>query len=291
MMDTRPADVLAAIQNRMSDFSKGQKLIANYILEFYDKAAFLTACRMGKTVGVSESTVVRFAVELGYDGYPAMQKALQEMILNKLTSVQRIEVANARLGDQDVVASVLQQDIEKIRATMESVDREAFARTVDAIIGAHRIYILGVRSSASIAGFLFYYFNYMFDNVRKVNTSSPSEVFEQLARVGKDDVVIAISYPRYSRSAVQATRFCRNSGAKIVAITDSDRSPVAENADFLLTAKMDMVSLVDSLVAPLSLVNALIVAIGRKREGELAETFSKLERIWDEYEVYEKIEN
>ena len=242
-------------------------------------------------MGVSESTVVRFAVELGYDGYPAMQKALQEMILNKLTSVQRIEVANARLGDQDVVASVLQQDIEKIRATMESVDREAFARTVDAIIGAHRIYILGVRSSASIAGFRFYYFNYMFDNVRKVNTSSPSEVFEQLARVGKDDVVIAISYPRYSRSAVQATRFCRNSGAKIVAITDSDRSPVAENADFLLTAKMDMVSLVDSLVAPLSLVNALIVAIGRKREGELAETFSKLERIWDEYEVYEKIEN
>lgn len=284
-------DILAAIQNRMGDFSKGQKLIANYILEFYDKAAFMTASRMGRTVGVSESTVVRFAAELGYDGYPVMQKALQEMILNKLTSVQRIEVANDRFGDQDVLGTVLQQDIDKIRATMESVDRRVFDESVDAIIGARRIYILGVRSSATIAFFLHFYFNYMFDNVHMVNASSPSEVFEQFARVERDDVVIAISYPRYSRSAVQATKFCKESGAKIVAITDSHRSPVAAYADYLLLAKMDMVSLVDSLVAPLSLVNALLVAIGRKREKELARTFSNLERIWDEYEVYEKIEN
>ena len=220
-------DILAAIQNRMGDFSKGQKLIANYILEFYDKAAFMTASRMGRTVGVSESTVVRFAAELGYDGYPAMQKALQEMILNKLTSVQRIEVANDRFGDQDVLGTVLQQDIDKIRATMESVDRRVFDESVDAIIGARRIYILGVRSSATIAFFLHFYFNYMFDNVHMVNASSPSEVFEQFARVERDDVVIAISYPRYSRSAVQATKFCKESGAKIVAITDSHRSPVA----------------------------------------------------------------
>lgn len=284
-------DILAAIQNRMGDFSKGQKLIANYILEFYDKAAFMTASRMGRTVGVSESTVVRFAAELGYDGYPVMQKALQEMILNKLTSVQRIEVANDRFGDQDVLGTVLQQDIDKIRATMESVDRRVFDESVDAIIGARRIYILGVRSSATIAFFLHFYFNYMFDNVHMVNASSPSEVFEQFARVERDDVVIAISYPRYSRSAVQATKFCKESGAKIVAITDSHRSPVAAYADYLLLAKMDMVSLVDSLVAPLSMVNALLVAIGRKREKELARTFSNLERIWDEYEVYEKIEN
>ena len=284
-------DILAAIQNRMGDFSKGQKLIANYILEFYDKAAFMTASRMGRTVGVSESTVVRFAAELGYDGYPSMQKALQEMILNKLTSVQRIEVANDRFGDQDVLGTVLQQDIDKIRATMESVDRRVFDESVDAIIGARRIYILGVRSSATIAFFLHFYFNYMFDNVRMVNASSPSEVFEQFARVERDDVVITISYPRYSRSAVQATKFCKESGAKIVAITDSHRSPVAAYADYLLLAKMDMVSLVDSLVAPMSLVNALLVAIGRKREKELARTFSNLERIWDEYEVYEKIEN
>ena len=285
------ADILVQIQGRMSDFSKGQKLIANYILEFYDKAAFMTASKMGRTVGVSESTVVRFAVELGYDGYPAMQKALQEMILNKLTSVQRIEVANDRFGDQDILTTVLQQDVDKIRATMESVDRKVFQSAVDTIINARRIYILGVRSSATIAFFMHFYFNYMFDNVRMVNASSPSEVFEQFARIEKDDVVITISYPRYSRSAVQATKFCKESGAQIVAITDSRRSPVAEYADHLLLAKMDMVSLVDSLVAPLSLVNALIVAIGQRREKELAKTFSNLERIWDEYEVYEKVDN
>lgn len=284
-------DILALIQGQMSDFSKGQKLIANYILEFYDKAAFMTASKMGRTVGVSESTVVRFAVELGYDGYPAMQKALQEMILNKLTSVQRIEVTNDRIGDQDVLSAVLQQDMEKIRATMESADRDAFQQAVDAIIHARRIYILGVRSSATIASFLHYYFDYMFDNVRMVNGSSPSEVFEQLARIEEDDVLIVISYPRYSRSAVQAAGFCKQRGAGVVAITDSHRSPVAEYADQLLLAKMDMVSLVDSLVAPLSLINALIVAIGQRREKELAKTFSNLEQIWDEYEVYEKIEN
>lgn len=284
-------DILTLIQNRMSEFSKGQKLIANYILEFYDKAAFMTASKMGQTVGVSESTVVRFAVELGYDGYPAMQKRLQEMILNKLTSVQRIEVANDRLGDQDVVSTVLQQDIDKIRATMESLNRDAFEGAVNALIGARRIYILGVRSSATIASFLHYYFNYMFDNVRMVNASSPGEAFEQLARAGEGDVLISVSYPRYSRSTVQATKICKENGAEIVVITDNRRSPVAEHADFLLTAKMDMVSLVDSLVAPLSLVNALIVAIGQRREKELAKTFSNLERIWDEYEVYEKIEN
>jgi len=290
-MGTVQADILAAIQSRMGEFSKGQKLIAIYILEFYDKAAFMTASKMGKTVGVSESTVVRFAVELGYEGYPAMQKALQEMVLNKLTSVQRIEVANDRFGNQDVLTTVLQQDIDKIRATMESIDRRTFDETVDTILNARKIYILGVRSSATIAFFLHFYFNYIFDNVRMVNTSSPSEVFEQFARVEKEDVVIVISYPRYSRSAVQATKACREAGAKIVAITDSRRSPVAVYADHLLLAKMDMVSLVDSLVAPLSLVNALIVAIGQRREKELAETFSNLERIWDEYEVYEKIEN
>lgn len=284
-------DILAKIQAQMSELSKGQKLIANYILEYYDKAAFMTASKMGKTVGVSESTVVRFAVELGFDGYPAMQKALQEMVLNKLTSVQRIEVANDRFGNQDVIATVLQQDVDKIRATMESVNRAAFHRAVDAIINARRIYILGVRSSATIAFFMNFYFNYMFENVRMVNASSPSEVFEQLASIEQNDVVITISYPRYSRSAVQATEYCKSTGAKVVAITDNRRSPVAKYADFLLTAKMDMVSLVDSLVAPLSLVNALIVAIGQRREKELAKTFSNLERIWDEYEVYEKVDN
>ncbi|MBQ1282136.1 MAG: SIS domain-containing protein [Oscillospiraceae bacterium] len=241
-------DILAKIQAQMSELSKGQKLIANYILEYYDKAAFMTASKMGKTVGVSESTVVRFAVELGFDGYPAMQKALQEMVLNKLTSVQRIEVANDRFGNQDVIATVLQQDVDKIRATMESVNRAAFHRAVDAIINARRIYILGVRSSATIAFFMNFYFNYMFENVRMVNASSPSEVVEQLASIEQNDVVITISYPRYSRSAVQATEYCKSTGAKVVAITDNRRSPVAKYADFLLTAKMDITGRVAKFV-------------------------------------------
>jgi len=282
------ADILNLIQSKTSSFSKGQKLLANYILEYYDKAAFMTASVMGKTVGVSESTVVRFAVELGFDGYPTMQKTLQEMVLNKLTSVQRIEVANDRFGNRAIPEMVFQQDIDKIRATMETLDMGAFEKAVDAIIHAHRIYILGVRSSATVAYLMNYYFNYMFDNVRMVNASSPGEVLEQFARVEKADVVISISYPRYSKSAVQATQYCKSKGATVVAITDSHRSPIAEYADMLLAAKMDMISLVDSLVAPLSLANALIVAVGQKREKEISRTFEKLEEIWDEYEVYEK---
>ena len=284
-------DVLMLIQNRMAEFSKGQKAIANYILESYDKAAFLTANRMGKIVGVSESTVVRFAAELGYDGYPGMQKALQELVLSRLTSVQRIEVANERFSGQDVMDAVLQQDIEMIRSTMEHADREAFSNAMDAILKAKRIYILGVRSSATVAYFLHYYFDYMFDNVRMVSASSPGEVLEQMARVEKGDVVIAITYPRYSSSAVQAAAYCKENGATLIALTDSMRSPLAQYADHLLLGKMDMVSLVDSLVAPLSLANALIVAIGSRREKELSRTFSNLERIWDEYEVYKKVEH
>lgn len=283
------SDLLSLLQSRYPSFSKGGKKISNFILEFYDKAAFMTAAKLGKEVGVSESTVVRFASELGFDGYPAMQKTLREMILNKLTSVQRMEVANDRFLDRDIPGMVLQQDIDKIRSTMENLDRNAFRDAVDTIISAKHIYILGVRSSATIAFFMHFYFNYMFDNVRMVNASSPSEVFEQFARVEPGDVIITISYPRYSRSAVRATEYCKKAGAKVIAITDNRRSPVAEFADILLIAKMDMVSLVDSLVAPMSLVNALVVAIGQKREAELSRTFSKLEKIWDEYEVYEKV--
>jgi len=283
-------NVLTMIQNRMAEFSKGQKAIANYILESYDKAAFLTANRMGKTVGVSESTVVRFAAELGFDGYPGMQKALQELVLGRLTSVQRIEVANERFSGQNVLNAVLQQDIEMIRSTLEDIDAAAFSGAVDAILAARRIYILGVRSSATVAYFLHNYFDYMFDNVRMVNGASSGEVLEQLARVEQGDVVIAITYPRYSSSAIQAAAYCRDRGATLIALTDSQRSPLAQYADHLLLGRMEMVSLVDSLVAPLSLANALIVAIGSKREKELSRTFSNLERIWDEYEVYKKVE-
>ena len=285
-----PKDILSTIQSEMNTFSKGQKLIANFILESYDKAAFMTASKLGKTVKVSESTVVRFAAELGYDGYPAMQKALQEMIRNKLTSIQRIEVTNDRIGDHDILSMVMQSDIEKIRLTMEETDQAQFQRAVDAIVGARHIYILGVRSAAALASFLGFYFNLIFDHVTMIHTTSTSEVFEQMLRVAPGDVVIGISFPRYSRRTVKAMQFAHDRGAEAIAITDSGASPLTPYSSITLLAKSDMASFVDSLVAPLSLVNALIVAIGRKKNDDLSHTFESLERIWDEYEVYEKVD-
>ena len=281
-------DILTVIQENMSTFSKGQKRIANYILESYDKAAFMTASRLGKTVSVSESTVVRFAAELGYDGYPSMQRSLQKMIRNRLTSVQRIEVSNDRIGDQDLLSSVLQSDIEKIRLTLEEVDRQSFDRAVDAIVSARKIYIMGVRSSASLATFLSFYFNLIFDNVISVAANTASEVFETMLRVGAEDVVIGVSFPRYSSRTVQAMNFARDRGATTIAITDSEVSPLASIAQYTLKARSDMASFGDSLVAPLSLVNALLVAVSRAKNDDLANTFQTLERIWEEYGVYEK---
>ncbi len=283
-------DILSVIQSSMPTFSKGQKLIARFILDSYDKAAFMTASKLGKTVNVSESTVVRFAAELGYDGYPTMQKALQEMIRNKLTSIQRIEVANDRIGDQDVLSMVMQSDIEKIRMTMEETDRQSFREAVDAILAAKKIYILGVRSAAALADFLGFYFNLIFDNIVLVHTTSASEIFEQLLRVGPSDVVIGISFPRYSSRTVKAMRFARDRGANVIALTDSQASPLAEAATVTLLAKSDMASFVDSLVAPLSLVNALIVAVGRRRNEDVEQIFSDLEQVWSEYGVYEQVE-
>lgn len=283
-------DILSAIQVRMPTFSKGQKLIARFILEAYDKAAFMTASKLGKTVNVSESTVVRFAAELGYDGYPSMQKALQEMIRNKLTSIQRIEVTNDRIGNQDILSMVMQSDIEKIRMTLEETNRDSFHQAVDAILVARRIYILGVRSAAALADFLGFYFNLIFDNIVVVHTTSASEIFEQLLRVGPEDVVVGISFPRYSSRTVKAMRFARDRGANVVALTDSESSPLAQIATETLLAKSDMASFVDSLVAPLSLINALIVAIGRRKNEDVEQTFSNLEQIWSEYGVYEQVE-
>ncbi len=283
-------DILSVIRENMPTFSKGQRRIANYILESYDKAAFMTASKLGKTVDVSESTVVRFASELGYDGYPSMQRSLQKMIRNRLTSVQRIEVSYERFGDQDVLSSVLHSDIEKIRVTLEEVDRESFDKAVDAIVSARRIYIIGVRSAASIATFLHFYFNLIFDNVVMVAATTASEVFENLIRVEKEDVVIGVSFPRYSSCTVHAINFARNQGATTISITDSEASPLVPISTYTLTARSDMASFVDSLVAPLSLVNALLVAVSRKKNEELAHTFQKLEKIWDEYEVYEKVQ-
>lgn len=274
----------------MGTFSKGQKLIGRYILDNYDKAAFMTAARLGQAVKISESTVVRFAAELGYDGYPAMQKAMQEMIRGKLTTVQRIEVSYDRLGAQDVLDKVVQSDIEKLRMTLNELKREDFDGAVDAIVGARRIYILGVRSSAALSDFLAFYFKLIFDNVCQVQTSLASEMFEQMLRVGEGDVVVGISFPRYSTRSVRAMEFARDQGATVVAITDSEMSPLYDTANYRLLAKSDMISFADSLVAPLSIINALIVAVGRKKSAEVTATFKRLENIWDEYQVYEKVE-
>lgn len=283
-------DILTAIQENVHTFSKGQRKIAHFILESYDKAAFMTASRLGKTVGVSESTVVRFAFELGYDGYPDMQRSLQKMIRNRLTTVQRIEVTNDRLGDQDLLSMVLQSDIEKIRLTLEELDRDSFEKAVDAIVSAHKVYIIGVRSSAAIASFLNFYFNLIFDNVVLVSANTASEIFESLLRIGEGDVVIGISFPRYSSRTVQAMSFARDRGATTVAITDSESSPLAPISRYTLMARSDMASFVDSLVAPLSLVNALLVAVSQRKNEDLAQTFHTLEEIWEEYGVYEKVQ-
>lgn len=281
-------DVLSMIESKRSAMSKGQRRIADYIETEYDKAAFMTAARMGKTVDVSESTVVRFAVSLGFEGYPEMQKAMQEMVLNRLTSVQRLEVANDRIGQQDILSTVLQSDMEKLRRTEETLDREAFSKAVQAIVDAKRVYILGVRSTAPLAQFLGYYLRYLSDSVHIVTASGAGAMFEQIVGVNADDAVIAFSFPRYSSTTVKGAQYCRSSGSTVIGITDSMVSPLAENCDHVLLAKSDMLSLVDSLVAPLSVVNALIVGVSQRREKELSKRLSALEDIWENYNVYEK---
>ena len=282
------SDLLKEIELGFSRFSKGQKNIASYILEHYEKAAYMTAAKLGAMVGVSESTVVRFAIELGFEGYPELQRALQELVRTRLTSFQRIEVSDALIGDKDILEQVLLSDVEKLRQTLESVDREAFDEAIDRIISAKRIYILGVRSSAFLAGFLHYHLQMAFDNLTLVQTTSGNEMLEQIMHIGEDDVMIAISFPRSSKRIIKAVDFACSKGANVVALTDSKESPIAENASQLLTANSDMASFVDSLVAPLSIINAIAVAVARKKKEELTTRLRTLEQIWDEYDVYEK---
>jgi DNA-binding MurR/RpiR family transcriptional regulator len=281
----------ARIQSKVNDFSKGQKRIAKYIEENYDKVAFMTASKLGATVGVSESTVVRFATEIGYAGYPELQQAMQEMIRNKLTSVQRMNVTAERIGSSDVLDFVFNQDIDVIRRTMEETSHEDFYRAVDAIIASRKIYILAARSALALGTFLSYYFNMLFENVLLVQATSEGEIFEQMIRVDSRDTVIGISFPRYSRKIAHAMDFAHNRGAKVIAITDTSVSPIAEKADYLLLARSEIASIVDSLCAPLSLINALIVMVTIKKSGEVKQTFQSLESIWDEYGVYEKVDD
>lgn len=290
-MEGKKYDMINMIESKLPEMSKGQKAIANYIINHYDKAAFMTAAKLGTVVGVSESTVVRFAIELGYDGYPKLQKMLQELIKTKLTAVQRIEVSSNRIGGENILKTVLQSDMEKLKMTMEEINEDSFNKIVECILNAKRIYILGVRSSATLAGFMGFYFNLIFDNVKLIHTNSVSEMFEQILRAGEGDVVIGISYPRYSKRTIKAMQFVKSQGSTVIAITDSNDSPLAQCADHCLAVRSDMASFVDSLVAPLSVINALIVTIGMRKKESVQNSFERLEKIWDEYQVYEKYDN
>ncbi len=281
-------DILRTIEVNMDGFSKGQRQIARYLLAHYDKAAYMTAAKLGSEVSVSESTVVRFVMELGYAGYPEFQKALQELIRTKLTSFQRMEVTNHLIGDGDVLEKVLQSNIDNIRHTLDGISRAAFHDAVEAIVKARNIYIIGVRSSAMPASFLSYSLQMIFDNVRLVETTAGSELFQQMMAIGEGDVLIAISFPRYSKRVIKAVEFARRAGADVVALTDSIESPIAPAAAQLLIAQSDMASYVDSLVAPLSIINAIIVAVSRAREDAVRKRLEMLEHIWDEYDVYDK---
>ena len=281
-------NLIDKLTEQYPSFSKGQKLIADCILKHYDQAAFMTAAKLGEKVGVSESTVVRFAIEVGYDGYPKLQKALKDVVKSKLTSAQRLEVLSTQINSESVLKTVLQSDLNKIRLTLEEADSDTFDAIVEELLAAKKIYILGVRSSAALASFLGFYLNLISDDVRLINTNSVSEMFEQIVNATKGDVVLGISYPRYSRRTTKAMQFANNQGATVIALTDSETSPLAKCSKYSLFARSDMSSFVDSLVAPLSMINALIVAIGLKRKDKIHNTFERLEKIWDEYQVYEK---
>lgn len=278
--------LLSKMNAQYQKFSKGQKKLAAYIQENYDKAAFLTAAKLGETVGVSESTVVRFAIYLGYKGYPEFQKALEELVRTKLNSIQRMEVTYGKVPQSEILDTVLHSDIDKIKMTLDAVDHEAFELAVETILQAKNIYIVGIRSCAPLAGFLAFYLNLIFDGVRLLNTNSASELFEQMIRIGEEDVIIGISFPRYSMRTLKALEFANNRNAKVITLTDSIHSPMNLYSSCNLIARSDMASIVDSLVAPLSVINALVVALSMRKQKDVVATLESLEKIWDEYQVY-----
>lgn len=280
-------NLLKNIEDRMPTFSKSQKLISRYILDNYDKAAYMTASKLGSVVKVSESTVVRYAIELGFAGYPEFQHSLQEIVRTRLTSFQRMEVTNSLIGDGDVLTKVLLSDIEKIKRTLEEIDREAFEEAVERIVEAKNIYIIGMGSASVLARALNISLRMIFDDVRLIVESSGSEIYEQIMNIGEGDVIVAASFPRYSRRVVNAVSFARDSGADVIALTDSTVSPIAPYADQILYAKSDMASFADSLAAPLSVINALVVAVSRKKQDEFTLRLRQLEKIWEEYNVYD----
>ncbi len=271
-------------------FSKGQRRIAKYIEEHADKVAFMTASRLGNTVGVSESTVVRFATEIGYSGYPALQQAMQEMIRSKMTSVQRLQMTSSNIMPDKLLDAVLQQDIDILKRTRDNMDREAFNRAADALVSAKRVYVLGAGSSRALATFLAHYLQLIFDTVQLVDATSEASIIQQMIHIGPGDALIAISFPRYSKKAAKTVKYASDRGAVTVALTDSPLSPLAQYASHLLFARSDMVSFVDSLVGPLSIINALIVSVAIRKKEEVGTTLQEIESIWDEYGVYEKVD-
>ena len=279
---TEGSDLLVRLNKNYKTLSKGQKQLAAYITENYDRAAFITASKMGRIVGVSESTVVRFA--LGYDGYPELQKSLQELIRNKLTSVQRIQLTGD-LQPNDVLRSVLKSDVSNIRATIDSIDNASFNAAINALLEAKKVYIVGLMSAAPLAQFLAYYLGFVMDNVVMVS-GAMGNIYEDLFRISSEDVCIGISFPRYSNRTIDALDFARGKGATIIAITDSVSSPIAEKAEHALIARSDMAGFADSLVAPLSLINAIIVACSLRRREQVSNTLSQLEGIWGSHGVY-----
>lgn len=281
-------DLLKAIEEKMPRFSKSQKLIAGFILEHYEKAAYMTALKLGNAVNVSESTVVRFAISMGYEGYPQLQRSLQSHIKNRLTTLQRMDVTRSRIGDENPVAAVLNQDIDKIRRTLDAIDRESFNKAVGMIKNARKIYIQGAMSSGILASFMHYYLRLIFDNVTLVGAVGKTELYQHMIHITRGDLLIAMSFPRYASGTIEACRFAKESGAEIITITDSESSPLTQYADVSLFAYSDMVSFVDSLVAPMSVINALVAMVSSSCRGGVEQTFAKLEQLWDKNDVYKK---
>ncbi|EEA84912.1 MurR/RpiR family transcriptional regulator [Peptacetobacter hiranonis] len=278
--------LISDIQTQYTRLSKGQKLIAQYILNNYDKVAFMTACKLGETVGVSESTVVRFANALGYSGYPKLQAALQELIKNKLTTVQRVEMANDYSDENTILNKILKGDIDNIRETLEEIDGEAFQEAISRLLKARKIYILGMRTSFVVAQYLGFYLGIILDNVHTVRMDM-GDAFEQIVRIGEDDVVIAFSFPRYSKKSFQLVKYAKEKGAHVISITDSLFAPIASESDNTLIVKSNMASFVDSLVPAMSVANALAVAVGMKEKEDIKEHFDDLEQMWDKYGMFE----
>ena len=277
-------DMIDRLNQSGKRLSKGHRKIAQYIVEHYDKAVFMTASRLGESVGVSESTVVRFAAAMGYEGYPPLQRSLQELVSHRLTANQRFEMAT-ELDPSAALTTVLKSDMQNLRNTLEQVEQQVFDEVVQRLLNANAVYVMGLRSAAPLAQFMGYYLNYIFDNVHLVS-SGATDVFEEIIKLRENDVLIGISFPRYSTRTLEAMRFAKRCGAQVVAITDGPMSPLAEIADLSLTARTDMASFVDSLAAPLSLINALLVTLGLHRKQALSQHFKQLESIWETYEVY-----